>query len=159
MNPSTPAITAIRARVTDWTPDNPTIAASLNTPSVANPVPVAPTVLKPFATADLMGKVVLPAGDPNAGQPDAVALSKIYDRPAVVAFRDDCVKQDRSAVGAWLQLAFLSGDISQAQYAAMVGVIQATQPDPSWAAQISWAVATLGRPVDASDIAASRPGA
>jgi len=36
--------------------------------------------------------------------------------------------------------------------------VDAVVPDPSWPAQVSWAQLNIGRPLDASDIAASRPG-
>lgn len=157
MRPSPQAVALIRSKVTDWAPDDAAIAASLNAPDRPNPVP-QPTVPKPFSSSGLMSLVVLPAGDPNAGQPDVTRLAKIYGRPAIVAFRDDCARQDRNAVAGWLQLAFLAGDVSQAQYAAMTAVLQATGPDPSWPARIGWAVATIGRPVDEDDVAASRPG-
>lgn len=115
-------------------------ADALNAADPGNPVPV------PFTIAQLLGCLV--AGDPPA--PDSVALNKVYGRPAVARFADDVKAQDRAAVLNWLQIAYATGDISQAQYAAMAAVVNATQAGPSKAVQV------FGVPVTNHDVARAR---
>ncbi len=145
MNPSPAAIAAIRAQVTDWTPNDTTIAANLNAPTVANPVSQA-TVSKPFGPADLIGCL------------DAATLSKLTGKPTIVAIVQAALVQDRPTLTALVALGVAAGDLTTTQQSAIDAVLAASIPDPSWQAQIGWAQANLGRPVDSSDIAASRPG-
>lgn len=148
MNPSPTAIAAIRSRVAaaDWSLDDATIAAALNTPDRANPVP-QPNVPVPLTVAGAMSLV------------SAANRAKVYTRPAVGDFRDDLKAGDLIGAMGWLQLALDAGDIAQSEFKDVVAAAQKTQPDPRWAAQISWSVATLGRAVDIADVHASRPGA
>ena len=85
-------------------------------------------------------------------------LAKLYPRPALAAFAEAVRTQDRAAAANWITLAFVGGDITDAERTAILAKVSATVPDPDWPAQISWSAATLGRPVDAEDVAASRPG-
>lgn len=146
MNPSPQAVAAIRSKVSDWTPTDGAIAASLNTPTVANPTP-QPVVPIPLTVAGAMALV------------SAENRAKVYARPAVVAFRDDVNRGDLAGALGWLTLARDAGDLADSEYAAIAAAAQASGPDPAWQPRISWAMANLGRPVDPSDIAASRPGA
>lgn len=145
MNPSPAAIALIRERVTDWTPDDASIAAMLNVPSVANPTQ-RPTVAKPFTARDLMGVL---------GQPEQAKLLML---PSLARLLDDIVTGSLVPLENWV-IMLRSGDfITQEQAAGLFAIIQATEPDPSWQPQISWAEAVIGRLVDADDIAAARPG-
>lgn len=147
MNPSAEAVAAIRQHVADWTPTDADIAAALNAPAIDNDPGTRPTVAKPISVSSLMGMV------------SSASRARIYDRPGVVAFRDDMTRGDRAAVANWFVMAHDAGDLSDAEYAALMAELQATQPDPAWPAKVSWAQVHIGRPVDAQDIAASRPGA
>lgn len=135
----------IREHVTDWSPADATIAGSLNAPAIANPAP-QPTVAKAFLTHDLMSLL------------DAPALAKIQSLPSLARLLDDIELGVSSRLDNWLALLTVGGTITTNQAAALSGVIHATELDPAWPSQISWAVANLGRPVDLEDIAASRPG-
>jgi hypothetical protein len=144
MNPTPEAIAAIRAYVTDWRPSDATIAAALNTPDRPNPTPQG-QVPKPMSTTDLLGKVG------NAGK------GKIYRGPAIVGIQADIRAGNRDAAKNWFGLAAAAGDVSAAENDALTAEIDATIPDPNWQPLVSWAQATLGRAVDADDIAAARP--
>lgn len=146
MNPSPQAVAAIRSRVTDWTPSDATIAAALNAPTIANPATRAVVPL-PFTVAQVFGAV---------GQPSLAGLKAVAFVPDI---RDKIAANDRTACGLYAGLLLAGGVITPADYSAIMAIFQATGPDPSWPAQISWAVATIGRPVDTLDVAASRPGA
>ena len=98
--------------------------AAVNAPgSVANPDP-APVVPNALTVAGLMGLL------------DAAARSKIYNRPGVVQFGQDVARGDRAAVANWLYLARDAGDVTADQYAALMGVVQGTGPDPGWPATV-----------------------
>lgn len=146
MNASPAAIASIQAQVTDWTQSDAAIVAALNAPSVANPVP-QPTIPTPFTIGEIFGM---------ASAPSLVKLAAVPFLPDV---RNLILANDRSGCAIYTNLFLVSGTILQSEHDAIMGVLAATQPDPSWAAQISWAEANLGRQVDAFDIAASRPGA
>lgn len=146
MNPSPQAVAAIRAKVADWSPSDASITAALNSPSVSNPVAQA-TVAKPFAVQDIFGAVA-PA-----------SLAKLTNVAFVPDIRDKVQSNDRAGCGLYANLLMAGGVLTQADHDAVMAVLAATEPDPLWQSQISWAVATIGRPVDSNDIAASRPGA
>lgn len=144
MNPSPQAIAAIRAHVTDWTPDDATIAANLNAPSVTNPTPQA-SVPKPFTFADVMGCLTPASIDNVRGLPTSTALITAINA------------RDVTSILNWLG-ALQAGTalITAAEAQAVQTVVTATELDPSWQAQIGWGVANLGRPLDSEDVAAAR---
>ena len=148
MNPSPEAIAAIRAHVTDWTPDDATIASNLNAPSVPNPVQAAPTVPKPYTFADVMSCL------------SSASIANVRSLPTSTALITAINARDTTSVLNWLS-ALQAGSplITTSEAQAVQGVVTATEPDPTWAAQIGWAQANLGRPADAADIYAARPGA
>lgn len=141
-SPSPDAIAAIRAHVTDWTPDNPAIVEALNAPSVANPAPQA-NVGKPYTVLNLLGSI-----DPTR----RAGLT-----PLLAAIRPDFDAQDGTAIVGWSMALMLTGDLMQSDVDGITAVVSATEPDPSYQAQIGWALATLGRPVDLLDVIAARP--
>jgi len=143
--PNPAVIAAIRGRVVDWTPTNAQIAATLNTANIANPT-ARLNVPKPMTTAALLGLIV------NANK------AKVYGRAVLSDLRGDIRAGDRTGVKSWFGLALVAADITSAEYTALVAEVDAVVPDPSWPAQVSWAQLNIGRPLDASDIAASRPG-
>lgn len=145
-NPTPAAIAAIRARVSDWTPGDQQIADALNVADQANPIP-APPIPKPMDSETLLGKI------------SNVAKGKVYRQPAIVGLQNSIHSGDRKAVKSWFALALVGGDIGQAEYNDLVTEIDATIPDPRWPDKVSWAQINLGRPADAADIAAARPGA
>lgn len=146
VNPSPQAVAAIRAKILDWAPTNAAIAVALNAPAVANPAPQT-TLPKPFAFGDVFGLL------------SDASVAAIRDTPNTTDLIDKVNAGDRAGVGRWVAvLGKLPAKITPAEAAALMAVLQATQPDPAWPAQISWAVANLGRPVDTDDVAASRPG-
>jgi hypothetical protein len=143
MNPSPEAVAAIRARVADWSPTDAEVASALNAPTVDNPTPAA-TVPIPFLTRDLMGTL------------DQPALAKIMALPSLARLLEDIERGEPGRLDNWIALLTAGGAISQAQAGVISGVVHATGPDPSWPSLISWAQASLGRPVDVDDVAAAR---
>lgn len=142
--PSPKAIDAIRSRVADWTPDDRTIADSLNEPTVPNPT-LQPTVPKPYRTRDLMEAL------------DTAAIAKIKALPSLGRLLDDIAKGEPDQLENWISLLQSDGTIDQDQAGALYAIVHGTEPDPDWPANVSWAEVTIGRAVDESDIAASRP--
>lgn len=145
-SPSPQAVAAIRSEVSDWSPSDATIAADLNTPTIANPTPRS-TVPLPFTTSQVFAAV------------SGASLAKLNTIAFLPDIRDKIAANDRPACGLYAGLLMTGGVITQADYSAIMALFNATGPDPSWPPQISWALANLGRPVDALDVAASRPGA
>jgi hypothetical protein len=144
MNPSPAAIAAIRAHVADWSASDAQVAASLNAEQVANPAPQG-TVPTPFYQSDVLG--LLSEG----------SKAKLKDVAFLPRISDDIKKQDRPAVGLWAQVLALGSVITADELTALAALLAATGPDPSYPPQVSWAMAYLGRPVDAADVSASRP--
>lgn len=144
-NPSPAAIAAIRKQVDDWSPDDAALAATLNEPTVPDPAPQA-TVPTPFTTAQAFG-LLSPA---SAGKMNTIAF--------LPDIRDKIAANDRTACGLYVGLLTAGGVITPAERAALLGLLSAAGPDPSWQSKISWAGSVIGRAVDADDIAASRPG-
>lgn len=145
MNPSPSAIASIRARITDWSPSDSTIAAALNAPSIANPTP-QPQLPKPFSFGDVMGCL------------DSGSIAKIRDLATGIDLINKINAGDVVGIGHWI-IALQAGTplITSDQATAVTAVITATIGDPTWSAQLSWAAVNLGRPADAADLAASRP--
>lgn len=148
-NPSPQAVAAIRAHVPEiggWGQGNDSLVQKLNATDQANPT-TRLTVAKPLDTASLLGKL------------SKVAKGKVYGRPAIIGLQADIRSGNRVAVKNWFGLAYEADDISGAEYASLIAEVDATIPDPAWPATISWAQATLGRPVDLDDVATARQGA
>lgn len=150
-NPSPAAVTLIRAQVADWSPDDASIAATLNTPSVPNPTP-QPTIAKPFTARDLMAVL------------DGPAKGKLLALPGFGRLLDDIAIGDIETLENWVAGLLCPSPIlpepaiASEQAASLMAVLHASEPDPSWRPQISWAESVIGRPVDANDIAEARPG-
>jgi hypothetical protein len=163
VNPSPAAIAAIQAKVTDWTATDNAIAVLLDTPSIVNPAtqatvaaPVAPSTVLNLVSSGSLAKILsLPSFDatilPLLNQPDPKPSASF------------------STLNLWAAGLFKGGYLTQSEFDALAaptsgttpstpaGLFNQTQLDPSYQPQISWAQATLGRPVDAADIAAARP--
>lgn len=144
MHPSLAAVAAIRAKVTDWTPSSPAIAAALNAPSTANPAGQS-TVPRPFTVAALSATL------------DATAMTALLACPAFPTILSAINSGDVAATNLWATTLHTSGKFTDQQYSDIAAIVNATQADPTYQAQISWAMATLGRPVDAADIEEARP--
>lgn len=146
MNPSPPAITAIKAQVGmlagTWANTDAQIVDALNAPSVPNPVTSAPSVPKPITAQSLFACL------------DAATLAKLWPPP------DELTKAigsgDVAALALWVGYMQSASLITSAQVTALQNALAATQPDPAWAAEISWAQLHLGRPVDLQDLALVR---
>lgn len=144
MNITPQGIAAIRAYITDWTPSDATIASNLNAPSVANPTP-QPTAPKLYSFADVMGCL------------GAASIANVRALPTATALVTAINARDTVSILNWLA-ALQAGTplITPSEAAAVQAVITATQPDPAWAAQVSWAAVNLGRVADSDDVAAAR---
>ena len=142
-NPSPAAITAIQGKVTDWTQSNAALATAINASLVANPTP-QPTIPKPLTIPELLGEV---------GAADAGKLAENPNLPTVLA---DITSQDRTSTGEWIGPLEADSELTTAEGAAIMGDLQATEPDPSWQAQLPWPLVNLGRLIDADDVAAAR---
>lgn len=143
-NPTPAAITAIRARVTDWSPADREIRDALNTRSMANPAAQL-QVPKPMTVGALMGRL---------GQ---ASRAKIGSRPGLSQCILDVRAGDRPAVKNWVQLFSDLADITVDEAGAIVAEVDATIGDPEWLPLLSWAEIELGRLVDTDDIVAARP--
>lgn len=144
-NPSPAAIALIREQVADWTGDDATIAASLNAPSIENPAP-QPTIAKPFTARDLMGVL------------DSAAKAKLLTLPSLARLLNDIEAGVIEPLENWVAMLATGAIVTQEQAGALMAILHATEPDPSWPPQISWAESVIGRPVDTDDIAAARLG-
>lgn len=149
MNPSPSAVAAIQQEAPNipggWAGNGDAqIAEALNAPSVANPAPRA-TVPTPYTYQQLLGLL------------SQASLANVYAFPAVHDLFVAVLAMDSSFVAATVALFQAAGKVTADEATALNAAISATEPDPGWPAQISWARANLGRDVDADDIAASRP--
>lgn len=145
MNPNPTQVAAIKAYVTGlaggWSNTDAQIRASIAADLVANPVPRG-TVAAPFTAAELVNAC-------SAGNRAALGPYLIGAGPLIVA-------QDGVHLAAGIAALALVGTISAADATAMQAVATATEPDPSWAAQVTWDVAALGRPIDDHDLETAR---
>lgn len=144
MHPSPDAIKAIRAKVSDWKPDNATIADSLNTPSIANPVTVAAQIPRPFTASEVLGSLL-----PET-LPKLLAVAFLPD------IRDKIQANDPVACNLYATLLYGGGVITEAERDSILAIVSATHSDPTWQPLVPWSVVTLGREVDAEDVAESR---
>lgn len=149
MSPSPDAVAAIRARVAELGLDaaRPAdVARALNTPDRPNPAAPPPPVPAPLDPDALLGSLA----------PESAA--RLFANPNLGRFLDDLHAGDRDRVRRWAALAVQAGAIGRAEGAALAAACDATTPDPSHRAEVSWAEAIVGRPVDADDVAAALAG-
>jgi hypothetical protein len=119
------------------------ITAALNEPDTPNPAPQG-NVPRLMKMGELMGL---------AGTATRAAL---LGNPNLPTARADVLAQDHVGVATWLAAYASVGTIPQGEYDAMMDYVMTPVPDPSWQAQVSWAVLNLGRAVDAEDVATAR---
>jgi hypothetical protein len=85
------------------------------------------------------------------------SVVNIRSLPVATALIADINANNTQAIGIWAQ-ALLAPPalITTAEAEAIGAMLTATQPDPSWQSQLSWAAVNLGRSVDVADIDAAR---
>ena len=117
----------IAAHCADLGSDYPAIAARLNAPSVIdNPVTEAPTVPHPPTLKEIYA--IIPASEAAA----------IYNKPGLSAdIRNAIDSGDPEYLAMMLAIVLELGIISQQTATALAMLLQRTQPDPSWSAQIA----------------------
>lgn len=130
-----------------WAHSDAEIRAAMASTLVANPVTTAPQVAKAYAVDDLVAAVS------SANQANVASLAT-----TMPDFLRDVDNQDRSRLQRWGRLLKALGKLTAADMNALAAVVNATQADPTWAAQIPWDVANLGRVADDFDIEAARGG-
>lgn len=143
MNPSKEAITAIRQRVTDWTPADDAIAAALNAETIPNPQPqgtVPPTFNFEQVAACLSGAEIL----------------HIKEFMTTQRLLDDVDAQHNLNVARWAAISIMSGDISPASGQKVMALVTTPVPDPAWTATIPAPLGYIGRLVDSDDVASAR---
>lgn len=147
MNPTPAAITLIQGYISGmsgaWTNADSVIVAAMNAPSITNPSPQG-TVPVPYSSAQLLGCL---------SQGSAANLAAF---PAIDQLYQDIQANNSANVAATVALLAAAGKIQSSEATAIEAILSATQPNPSWPAQIGWAQANLGRPVDSQDIEAAR---
>lgn len=145
-SPSPAAVAAIKAQVATiaggWSNTDAQLAAQLNAPSVANPQ-AQQQVPKRFVANDLASACAA------ANRANLVPLLAGAAAPLIAA-------QDAGRLGAGLDALATIGSLSAADVTAMKAVMGQTEPDPNYQAQIGWAQANIGRPVDVQDLYAAR---
>jgi hypothetical protein len=158
MNPTPAAITTIRTKVSalsgGWAgnADNALLATALNTEQVDNPV-AQPTVPRVMYESELAAILSDPTKDSD---PTNGSLAKLLNWTNFGLVKADIVANNLVGIALWATELELLGILTSAQKAAVQAYTEPI-PDPNWTAQVSWAQANLGRPVDAADIAAARP--
>ena len=115
----------------------------MNAASVANPVPQA-TIPTPYTLAQFIS--ALSAGSLT----NLKTLSWLYN------LAQDIGLMNTPSVLIDLQLLKATGVILAAEYTTLSTAVNSTELDPSWPAQVGWAQANIGRPVDLNDIATVR---
>lgn len=150
-NISPAAIALIQAHIADWTPDDATILASLSVAAIANPT-AQPTIGNPIYESELMGRL------------SAASLCNIRGYANLASLKADIAVSNVDGLLHWFGLLAITtesipGVITSDEATALSGYIMGTQLDPAWPALVSWAHINIGRELDLSDIAASRPGA
>lgn len=150
MNPSSSAIASIQAFVGTlaggWSSNTDVqILAAIQAAKVANPVTTQPTIPKPYTFADVMGCL------------SAASVVNIRSLPTSTALITAINARDSVSITNWLG-ALQAGTplITSAEATAVLAVVNATEPDPSWTAQVAWDIGTLGRAADVADIHAAR---
>jgi hypothetical protein len=144
VNPSPQAIALIRSRVTNWNQSNDAILTALNAPSIANPKPQTQKPKK-LKMGDVLGTI------------SRASKGKLIGVAFLPAIRDAINTQDRTSCLDWLDVLNSGGIITDPEKTDLTTLINSTELDPSWVAQISWAEATIGRLLDILDIIAAHP--
>ena len=87
----------------------------------------------------------------------SASIGNVKALPYLPAIVDDVNNGNLAACARWLALFVATSVVTEAEATAIQGVMTATELDPSWQSQISWAVANLGRLLDEADLTAARP--
>lgn len=147
MNPTADAIATIRAYVAGlpgaWSNTDDQVVAAANAATIANPAPQG-AIPRPFTMGDVLGKLSAPS------------LQALRSFAGLEGLRSDVNGQALAACVEWCAYLPGAGVITPDEAAGILGVVEATIPDPSYQAQIGWARHTLGRPLDAADVATAR---
>jgi hypothetical protein len=144
VNPSPQAIALIRSRVTNWNQPNDVIVDALNAPSIQN-TNVQKMTQKKLTIPETLGKL------------SKASKTRLLSVPSVEDIRKAVNAQDRSTYSDLIDFLNAGGGITDQEKTDVTAILTATEPDPSWQSQISWAQANLGRPADLGDIVAARP--
>jgi hypothetical protein len=143
-NPTPDAITAILAQSTVLgNPANAALLTALNTANVTNTATRA-TVPATFTAAGVFA--CLSAG----------SITNLKGYAALTDLQAAITAQSPQDVIDWFTIPLAIGDVTSAEVTAVTALVQATQADPSYPTEVSWAQANLGRPADLADIVAAR---
>lgn len=147
-SPSITALQRIRLRVTNWSPTDAQIVASLNAVDMANPIPRGNLPVR--LTSTRLMQLLSPAG-----------LERIRDYPHLPRILDAINAQNRTQLAEWAALLAIGSEpiLPPADVQAVQGILVATEPDPDWQALVSWSSINLGRLADVEDVARAREGA
>jgi hypothetical protein len=127
-----------------WSNTDAQIRAAMAATLVNNPVATAPTVPRPFSVAQLLGAL------------SAASEANLNTVPGMAQLIQDIRAGDIPNCLEWIKYLADTSKITAAEATALQGIVSATQPDPTWAAQIPWDVANLGRAADDFDVEAAR---
>jgi hypothetical protein len=151
MNPTPDQVAKIEAFVAtlpgQWSNADPQIRAAMQAQTQPNPVATAPAVPKPFDVDDLTA--ALGVGNTSV---DTLATT-------IPSFLDDVDNRRLASLRRWGRLLRRLGKVTATEATALAAIVNATVPDPSWTATVTWDVANLGRPADDHDIEAARVSA
>lgn len=158
-NPSPEAVQAIRTRVVglglDWEAvTDGQVLDALRADTVPNTDP------QPDVTADFQATDFLAVFEGDAAHAERLIHSPAFVGPIVALL--DAPNPKTAAqlrqIGGWAQALLLAEDVSPAQYQAITAILSATRPDPAYRETLPRIETALGRPLDADDVAAARPG-
>lgn len=143
MNPSPVAIALINTYVTGlpggWAGNTDAqVVAAANLASVANPVPQG-TIFTPFTLASLAASI------------SASSRSNLKSFAALDSLIADINANNIANCLAWWTVLAGMAVITSAEATALTATVQATELNPAWPAQVGWAQANLGRPMDIYD--------
>lgn len=124
--------------------ENEALAAILNEPTEPNPEPQPDPVRVPITTAGVLAHF------------SPASRRALYTNPNAAPLFAAIAAGDADTTAALVQLAADAGAVPQLEADAVASLCRATVPDPSWSPLVGWAMATLGRDVDADDIACAR---
>jgi len=142
-NPTPAAVTWLRSQVTDWAPDDASLAAALNAELSANPA-VCPQVPRPMDALSLIAHL----------SPESCA--KLEGAQLITEVNRAIAAAERETVQRWVIYSGSRGHITPDEYAALLAELAEQVPDPEWSAEVPAPVVALGRTVDADDLAAAR---
>jgi hypothetical protein len=117
---------------------------ALNAPSIQN-TNAQKMVQKKLTVSETLGKL------------SKASKTKLLSVPSIEDVRRAVNAQDRSTYSDLIDFLNAGGGITDQEKTDVTAILTATEPDPSWQSQISWAQANLGRPADLGDIIAARP--